>query len=91
MKTCNLPCLGYYDTFSGLVKCVVLEVKRDNEDISDSSTSTHLKIQVTSRSNPSYQFADILEVDGLHVFPRNCYHSTGAMTFRVDDYKWKNE
>lgn len=88
----KVPCKAFYDAFHcGLVKCVVLEYRRDNEsgNCPDSSTNVHCKIKITSH-NKYFKYGEIIEnVSGLHVFPREAYHATGIFKYRVSDFRWE--
>jgi hypothetical protein len=91
MKTYSLPCKAYYDGFSGIIKYIVLEARKnsfDNGVDTHCSSDITLKIRVTEKKNHTYKYGEILETSGLVVFPRVCYDVTRAFTYLVDEYKW---
>lgn len=67
-----------WDTFSGMIKAVVISVDKNSA-----------QIKVTERGNPNYRAGYVVTASRLHCFPRECYHKTGIFTYRVDNFVWE--
>jgi hypothetical protein len=78
MEKCIIGEKCYFDSFSGLIKCIVTDIFPDNT----------LIIQITGNTK-NYKKGEKIRINTLHIIPRRFYHKTGLFTFVVySDYIW---
>ena len=63
MTTLKTGCKAYYDTFNGLIPCVVLSVK----------SKWHVEFKLTA-NRAAYKRGEILSGNSLHVIPREAVY-----------------
>ena len=80
MKTLTVGSKAYFDSFSGLVPCVVTDIRADR----DYSHSYRIFVRFTAKRGP-YRKGEIYESSHLHIVPREAVHVRSGQ-YRIGAY-----
>ena len=96
MEVCTIGEKVYWDTFAGMLKGIVTDIKPYHPkwqfrlfkgNVPD---YWELTIKITSKNNPCYRLGEIQIVNSTDCIPRRFYHKTGIFRYVVyPDYIWQ--